>query len=38
MGEVQGVGRSLLAYAREKTGEDNVREIADAIPGLGQFI
>lgn len=38
MGEVQGVGRSLLAYAREKTGEDNVRGIADAIPGLSQFI
>lgn len=37
MGEVQGVARILLAYGREKAGEDTVGEIVGAIPGLGQF-
>ena len=38
MGEVQSVARILLAYAREKAGEDNVGEIVAAIPGLSQFV
>jgi hypothetical protein len=38
MGEVQSVARILLAYAREKAGEDTVGEIVGAIPGLGQFV
>jgi hypothetical protein len=38
MGQVQGVARETLAYAREKAGEDAVGEIVGAIPGLGQFI
>jgi hypothetical protein len=37
MGEVQGVARTLLAYAREKLGEDAVSEMVGSIPGLGQF-
>jgi hypothetical protein len=37
MGEVQGVARTLLAYAREKVGEDAVGELVGAIPGLSQF-
>jgi hypothetical protein len=37
MGEVQGVARTLLAYGREKAGEDAVGEIVGAIPGLAQF-
>ena len=37
MGEVQGVARTLLAYAREKAGEDAVGELVGAIPGLSQF-
>jgi hypothetical protein len=38
MGQVQGVTRETIAYAREKAGEDVVGEIVGAIPGLGQFV
>jgi hypothetical protein len=38
MGEVQSVARILLAYAREKAGDDTVGEIVGAIPGLSQFV
>lgn len=37
MGEVQGVARTVLGYAREKLGEDAVSEMVGSIPGLGQF-
>lgn len=38
MGEMQTIGREVLAYAREKAGEDTVGEIADAIPGMHQLM
>ena len=38
MGQVQGVTREVIAYTREKAGEDAIGEIVGAIPGLGQFI
>lgn len=38
MDEMQGVTRELLAYSREKIGEDAVGEIVGSIPGLGQFV
>jgi hypothetical protein len=38
MGEIQGVTRELIAYAREKAGDEAVGNIVDAIPGLSQFI
>ena len=38
MGQVQGVTRQFIAFAREKVGEDAVGEIVAAIPGLSQFI
>ena len=38
MGQVQGVARETLAFAREKAGEDTVGEIVGAIPGLSQFV
>jgi hypothetical protein len=38
MGQVQGVTREIIAYSREKAGEDAIGEIVGAIPGLGQFI
>lgn len=38
MGQVQGVTREVIAYAREKAGEDAIGEIVGSIPGLGQFI
>ncbi len=38
MGQVQQVTRIIMAYAREKAGEDAVGEIVGAIPGLSQFV
>jgi hypothetical protein len=38
MGQMQGVTREIIAYSREKAGEDTVGEIVSSIPGLGQFI
>ncbi len=38
MSEIQGVGRELISYAREKAGDDTLAGIVDAIPGLRQFI
>jgi hypothetical protein len=38
MGQVQGVTKEVIAYAREKAGEDTVGDIVGSIPGLGQFI
>ena len=38
MGQVQGVTRAVIAYTREKAGEDAVGEIVGAIPGLAQFV
>jgi hypothetical protein len=38
MGQIQGVTRETIAYAREKAGEDVVGQIVGAIPGLDQFV
>jgi hypothetical protein len=38
MGQVQGVTRETIAYAREKLGDDAVGEIVGVIPGLSQFV
>ena len=38
MGQVQGVTKELIAYSREKAGEDAIGEIVGAIPGLSQFV
>jgi len=38
MGQAQSVTRSVIAYTREKAGEDAVGGIAAAIPGLAQFV
>jgi hypothetical protein len=38
MGQVQSVTREVVAYAREKAGEDTVGEVVGAIPGLSQFV
>ncbi len=38
MGEIQGVTRELIAYARDKAGDHDVNAIIEAIPGLSQFI
>ena len=38
MGQVQGVTREIIAYTRDKAGDEAIGEIVGAIPGLGQFI
>ena len=38
MGQVQSVTRAVIAYTREKAGEEAVGEIVAAIPGLAQFV
>lgn len=38
MGQVQSVTRTVLAYTREKAGDEAVGEIVAAIPGLSQFV
>ena len=37
-GEMATVGKELFAYAKEKAGDERVSQVANAIPGLGQFI
>jgi hypothetical protein len=38
MGQVQSVTKEVIAYTREKVGEDAIGEIVAAIPGLSQFV
>ena len=38
MGQVQGMIRQFIAYAREKVGEDEVDDVVGASPGLAQFV
>ena len=38
MGQVQGVTKEVIAFTREKAGEDAIGEIVGAIPGLSQFV
>ncbi len=38
MTEMQSVTREIIAYSREKVGEDAVGEIVGSGPGLSQFV
>ena len=38
MGQVQSVTKEVIAFSREKVGEEAIGEIVDAIPGLSQFV
>jgi hypothetical protein len=38
MTEMQSVTREIIAYSREKVGEDAVGEIVGSVPGLSQFV
>lgn len=38
MGQVQTVTKEVIAFSREKAGEDAVGEIVGSIPGLSQFV
>ncbi len=37
-GEMQAIGQELFKRARERVGEDTLRTIAGAIPGLAPFV
>ncbi|HQF31066.1 MAG TPA: DUF2267 domain-containing protein [Hyphomicrobiales bacterium] len=38
MGEVQGTIKEIVAYAKEKAGDEVVDQIVGSIPGIGQFV
>ena len=38
MGEIQSVGRELFAYAREKAGDETVRDVTNSVPGLSTLM
>jgi hypothetical protein len=38
MGEIQSVTHEIIAYAREKAGDEDLNAILEAIPGLSQYI
>ena len=38
MGEIQGVAKETIGFAKENAGEEAVDEVIAAIPGLSQFI
>ncbi len=38
MGQVQAVTKEVIAFTREKAGEDAIGEVVGAIPGLSQFV
>ena len=38
MGDVQGVTREFVAFARSKIGAEAVNEVVGSIPGLSQFV
>src|SRR5579863_2155347 len=38
MGQIQGVARAFVSYAREKSGAAIVDQIIASVPGLSQFV
>jgi hypothetical protein len=38
MGQIQGVTRETVNFARERAGDEIVTDIVASIPGLGQFV
>ncbi len=38
MGEISGISKETIAFAREKAGSGPVDEVVNAIPGLSQFV
>jgi hypothetical protein len=38
MGEIGGVAKQTVGYAKEKAGDEPVDEVIAAIPGLSQFV
>lgn len=38
MGDIQGVAREVVGYAKEQAGDSLVDDVVGSIPGLGQFV
>jgi hypothetical protein len=38
MGEISGVAKETIRFAKEKAGDEPVDAVIGAIPGLGQFV
>jgi hypothetical protein len=38
LGQIQGVSREVIAYAREKAGDEDIDRIIDSIPGARAFL
>lgn len=38
MGEISGVAKETIAFAKEKAGDEPVDAVIGSIPGLGQFV
>ena len=38
MAEIKAAGSEVLAFAREKAGDDLVRDVAGSIPGLSSYV
>ncbi len=38
MSQMQTIGHELFAYVGDKTGDERLRRVASAIPGLSQFL
>jgi hypothetical protein len=38
MGQIQAVSRQVIAYAREKAGDEDIDRIIDSIPGARAFL
>lgn len=38
MGQVQGVTKETVKFAKDKAGEDVINDIVSSIPGLSQFV
>jgi hypothetical protein len=38
MGEITGISKETIAFAREKAGAGPVDEVVNSIPGLSQFV
>ncbi|MGN7771275.1 DUF2267 domain-containing protein [Phyllobacterium sp. 22552] len=38
MGEISGISKETIAFAREKAGSGPVDEVVNSIPGLSQFV
>jgi hypothetical protein len=38
LGQIHGVSREVIAYAREKAGDEDIDRIIDSIPGARAFL